>query len=215
MDPMKAAVSFEQFCPVAVSLDALGDQWSLLLMRDLLWAGPQSQAGLIERNPSLDASNLDDTLVHLISRGLVRQLDEPKARYALTERGEGISEVINALFTFGLPLLADVVMTPWMLSYAIADCSRRKRMELMEVEERMLVRFVVDETQTVVEVSPGLMREVDGLEPHATVRTSGPCLAKLLAGAAPPAEMVAAGEVGIDGDREVADRFLAILPADH
>lgn len=212
---MEAAVSFEQFCPVAVSLDALGDRWALLLMRDLLWAGPQSHAGLLERNPSLTADTLDAMVGHLEAHGLVEQLDEPKARYQLTPKGSGISEVIGALFTFGLPLLDDVVVNEWMLAYAIADCSRRKRLELLEIQERSIVRFVVDEGDALVELSPGLLRIVDGHEPQAVVTTDGSGLASLLSGTRSGEDLLAAGDLTMTGDTEVASRFVAILPADH
>jgi DNA-binding HxlR family transcriptional regulator len=136
---MDATVSFDQFCPVAVSLDALGDRWAVLLMRDLLWAGPQSRVGLLERNPGRDEETLSSALDRLRAHDLVQQLDEPKRRYNLTEKGEGIGDVIRALFNFGMPLLGDVVVNDWMLAYSIADCSRRKRFDLLEVEERVLV----------------------------------------------------------------------------
>lgn len=212
---METVVSFDQFCPVAVSLDALGDRWAMLLMRDLLWAGPQSHAGLLERNPSLTPDALDATVGHLVTHGLVEQLDEPKARYQLTPKGNGISEVISALFTFGLPLLDDVVVNEWMLAYAIADCSRRKRLELLEIQERSIVRFVVDEGDALVELSPGLLRIVEGHEPQAVVTTDGSGLASLLSGTRCGDDLLASGDLTMTGDTEVAARFLAILPADH
>ena len=212
---MDATVSFDQFCPVAVSLDALGDRWAVLLMRDLLWAGPQSRVGLLERNPGLDEETLSSALDRLRVHDLVQQLDEPKRRYNLTEKGEGIGDVIRALFNFGMPLLGDVVVNDWMLSYPIADCSRRKRFDLLEVEERVLVQMKVDKADKVVELSPGLLRVVQGQEPQAAVVMSGGTLASLLGGGGDAAQLEADQDIEITGDRNAVEVLLAVLPADH
>jgi hypothetical protein len=77
---MESAVSFDQSCPVAMSLGALANRWSLLLMRDLLWGGPQTRQGLIAGNP-----------------GLIHQLAEPEA--TLTMPGGCLAALIAATAT--------------------------------------------------------------------------------------------------------------------
>lgn len=210
---MTTAVSFEQFCPIAISLEALGDRWSLLLLRDLLWAGPQSRAGLLERNPGLDEDALTERVTHLVRHGLLDQLDEPKARYALSERGEGVSEVITALFNFGMPMLDDVVVNDWMLAYAVADAARRAGLDLLDVEERVILSVTVDEGHALVEISPGLMRIVEDHEPHATIVTVGSCLAAVVSGKRTIDDLIDSGDARITGDEDAARVFLATLPA--
>ncbi|MEZ5247324.1 MAG: winged helix-turn-helix transcriptional regulator [Acidimicrobiales bacterium] len=206
------AVGFNQFCPVAVALDAIGDRWSLLLLRDMLWAGPQSRQGLIERNPGLTDTELSDATDRLTAYGIVHQLEEPKARYALTERGEGIAPVISALFDFGLPMLVDVTINDWMLAYALADCSRRKRLDLLEIAQRSIVRMTIDDANLSVEISPGLLRVVEGHTPDATVAMSGSALAALIGGSASADELRADGRIRAEGDPDALETLLTLLP---
>ncbi len=209
------AVTFDQFCPVAVSLDALGSRWSLLLMRDMLWAGPQTRQGLIDGNPGLSEHELDEATDRLVSRGLIHRLEEPKARYALTERGEGISQVINALFDFGLPLLSEVTVNDWMLRYAIADTERRRRLDLLGIEQRSIVRLLVDDADVCVEVSPGMLRVIEQHEPDATITMSGASLAALMATSTSVAELRSGGHLHIVGDADAVSVLLELLPATH
>ena len=34
---MKENVAFRSLCPVATSLDVIGDKWTLLILRDMIW----------------------------------------------------------------------------------------------------------------------------------------------------------------------------------
>ena len=212
---MSSAVSFDQFCPVAMSLDALGNRWSLLLMRDLLWTGPQTRQGLIDSNPGLTETDLDEATERLAAHGLIEQLDEPKGRFALTERGKGISDVIGALFAFGLPLLSEVTVNDWMLKYALSDCARRRRLDLIGVERRSLIRMRVDDADLCVEVSPGLLRITEPVDPDATLTMNGNALAALMGTSATAAELEARDELHIEGDAKSVAVLLDLLPAPH
>lgn len=209
------AVTFDQFCPVAMSLDALGNRWSLLLMRDMLWAGPQTRQGLIECNPGLSEHELDEATDRLIAHGLIHRLEEPKARFALTERGEGISQVISALFDFGLPLLSEVTVNDWMLKYALSDTARRRRLDLLEIEHRSIIHMTVDEADLCVEVSPGMLRVVEGHQADATLTMSGASLAALMGASTTAAELQATGRLHIVGDADCVSVLLELLPATH
>lgn len=104
--------SYHQFCPVARALDAVGDRWALLILRDLLWHGPLRFVELVESNPGLSPSTLTTRMKALESHGLVEHVELPRpARalgYKLTQRGEQIGSVIDSLYQFGQPLLQSV-----------------------------------------------------------------------------------------------------------
>ncbi|MDW3177146.1 MAG: helix-turn-helix domain-containing protein [Acidimicrobiia bacterium] len=88
--------SYQLLCPVARSLDVLGDRWTLLLLRDL-HAGP---AGFTELQRGLGmATNLLSTrLRELVDAGMVEKTDDA---YALTEVGRSTDRVLWELVRFG------------------------------------------------------------------------------------------------------------------
>lgn len=91
-----SARSYQLLCPVARSLDVLGDRWTLLLLRDL-HAGP---AGFTELQKGLGiATNLLSTrLRELIDEGMVDKADDV---YALTQLGRSTDRVLWELVRFG------------------------------------------------------------------------------------------------------------------
>lgn len=92
-------------CPVACTLDLLGDRWTLLIVRDL-FAG-RSRFGELARSPERIASNvLADRLERLRARGIVEARACPlrvgALEYRLTARGRSLLPVLVALRDWGL-----------------------------------------------------------------------------------------------------------------
>jgi DNA-binding HxlR family transcriptional regulator len=110
--------TYGQFCPVARSLDLLGERWTLLIVRELL-IGPQRYSDLRDRLPGMWSNLLAQRLRDLDEAGVVqrRELPPPAARlvYELTERGRALEPAMYELARWGLDLLDepgdDVV--PW------------------------------------------------------------------------------------------------------
>ena len=203
--------TYGQFCPVAVSLDVLGDQWTILLLRDMLWAGAQRFNDLVERNPGLSTSVLTERLRTLSRHGLVEQLDEPKRRYVLTEAGEKITSVIDALYDFGVPFVVDADVTDEMLAYAVADAARKRRLDLLDIDEVTAVELLVGAGRAVVEVGPGSMRVIDDHPTVATIVMGPDGLAGLMGGMADVEQTEARGGLTITGDHATAARVMGLF----
>jgi DNA-binding HxlR family transcriptional regulator len=131
------AKRYGQSCPVARSLDLVGDRWTLLLVRDLL-AGPQRfqtlQAGLKGIAPNI----LSDRLQRMEQHGLVTRRfyseHPPRAEYTLTERGRELGVVVGALAAWGTrhvhrdsALVHDACGHPVELKYFCRHCDSRVR----------------------------------------------------------------------------------------
>ncbi|QOJ01321.1 MAG: helix-turn-helix transcriptional regulator [Phycisphaeraceae bacterium] len=92
-------------CPVACTLDLIGDKWTLLVIRDL-FAG-KSHFHEFAGSPEKIATNiLSDRLVRLRDAGLI-DASPSKARagssaYTLTARGRSLFPVIDAMKGWGL-----------------------------------------------------------------------------------------------------------------
>jgi DNA-binding HxlR family transcriptional regulator len=100
-------------CPVARSLDIIGDRWTLLIIRDLLAVGPRKYVDLSESLKGIAPNVLSDRLKLLESNGLVeREFYEqhpPRALYKLTRKGSDLRMVMQALVDWGNKYLYDGV----------------------------------------------------------------------------------------------------------
>jgi DNA-binding HxlR family transcriptional regulator len=77
-------------CPINLTLELLGDRWSLIVIRDIMFGGRRHFRELIAQSEEGIASNvLADRLKRLVDAGLLSKSDDPahkqKAIYSLTE----------------------------------------------------------------------------------------------------------------------------------
>jgi DNA-binding HxlR family transcriptional regulator len=100
-----AAVKKRSVCPVACTLDLIGDKWTLLVIRDL-FAGKR-HFGEFARSPEKIATNiLADRLEKLVQVKLAQR--EPaveggsREAYVLTERGRSLLPVLKVMRDWGL-----------------------------------------------------------------------------------------------------------------
>jgi DNA-binding HxlR family transcriptional regulator len=92
-------------CPVACTLDVIGDKWTLLVVRDLA-CGKQSFNAFC-RSPEKIATNiLADRLERLVANGLAEKFtsaDQPgRDAYRLTTKGKSLAPVLTAIANWGL-----------------------------------------------------------------------------------------------------------------
>ncbi|MER6407157.1 helix-turn-helix domain-containing protein [Streptomyces viridosporus] len=96
--------SYDQYCSVARALDAVGDRWTLLIVRELL-AGPRRYTDLHADLPGVSTDVLASRLKDMERDGLTarRRLPPPAAAYVyeLTARGRELLPVLQALGTWG------------------------------------------------------------------------------------------------------------------
>jgi DNA-binding HxlR family transcriptional regulator len=110
---------YQHFCPIARSLEVIGEKWSLLIVRDLL-DGPQRFTDLIRGLPNITPKWLTMRLRELEAAGLLERTQEEGRRevwYALTAKGQELGPVIGALNVWGTrnavrPLLPDEEVRP-------------------------------------------------------------------------------------------------------
>ena len=94
----------QHYCPVAQTLERLGDRWSWLIVRDLM-RGPQRFTDLQRYLAGITPKRLTVNLRALESEGIVEREREEGRRevwYRLTAKGQGLVPVIKALAVWGL-----------------------------------------------------------------------------------------------------------------
>lgn len=108
---------YGQYCALARGLDVIGDRWVLLIVRELL-VGPRRYGELAHGLPGIATNLLADRLRTMQANGLVARTDDD--RYQLTERGEGLREVVAAIGRWASPLMEGIADGDSFRSYWIA-----------------------------------------------------------------------------------------------
>jgi DNA-binding HxlR family transcriptional regulator len=98
------AKEYNQSCPVAKTLEVIGDRWTLLVVRDLL-RGTQRFQDLLGSLPGIAPNILSARLKLMEEHGLIRRTlysdHPPRAEYALSDRGRELGMVVGALAAWG------------------------------------------------------------------------------------------------------------------
>ena len=96
---------YGQVCPIARTLEIIGDCWTLLIIRDL-FLGKTLFKEFLESSPGLPTRILSDRLKHLEAHGLIERVvysqHHLRAEYRLTAKGRSLELVIAALAQWGL-----------------------------------------------------------------------------------------------------------------
>lgn len=92
-------------CPIAYSLDYLGDKWVLLILRDLIFTSKSSYGDFLASDEKIATNILADRLKLLESNGFIRSTVSPEKKnkfiYSLTEKGIDLIPVIVELMIWG------------------------------------------------------------------------------------------------------------------
>ncbi len=99
-------------CPISGVLDIVGDKWTLLILRDMMFGG-KSRYLEFQRSPEGIATNiLSARLSMLEDFGLVRKTPDPadgrRQIYLLTERGISLAPILVEMTLWGESNLPDV-----------------------------------------------------------------------------------------------------------
>ncbi|MBB5518231.1 winged helix-turn-helix transcriptional regulator [Amphiplicatus metriothermophilus] len=128
-------------CPINLTLEVLGDKWSLIVIRDMMFGGRRRFRELLTQSEEGIASNiLADRLKSLMAAGIIAKAGDPshkqKAIYSLTEKGIDL-----------LPVLAQ--MGAWGRKYLPVTEELAIRAELLERGGPMLWARLMDELRSV------------------------------------------------------------------
>lgn len=92
-------------CPINLSVELFGDRWTLLVLRDMIFAGKRHYRELLASDERISTNILADRLNTLLERGLLTRADDPshkqKAIYSLTERAIALVPVLVQIGAWG------------------------------------------------------------------------------------------------------------------
>jgi DNA-binding HxlR family transcriptional regulator len=88
-------------CPISTGLELVGDRWTLLLIRDLMFAGKRHFREFLQSEEAISSNILADRLNALVANGVVTKGGDPthaqKAVYSLTAKGIELLPLLVAL----------------------------------------------------------------------------------------------------------------------
>jgi DNA-binding HxlR family transcriptional regulator len=88
-------------CPISLALELLGDPWSLLVVRDLMFKGLNSFGDFLGAGEGIASNILADRLARLERAGIVLKRRDPLDRrrfvYRLTTKGIGLAPTLVEL----------------------------------------------------------------------------------------------------------------------
>ena len=220
--PSRAPKSYDQYCPVARSLDVLGERWTLLIVRDLM-TGPKRYTDLRQGLPGIATDLLTARLRTLEGAGLVarRVLPRPAPAtvYELTGAGRELTPVILALARVGYGMLGaprptDDVSAERVILLGLRLGFRPDAFPQLTEAYQLIVDaqpFSVAVTNGAAKIEPGLASN-----PAMTFTTDARTLVALGRGETTLERALSGGSAQLEGDRAAFARFAAAFagPAD-
>jgi DNA-binding HxlR family transcriptional regulator len=93
-------------CPINLTVEMLGDRWSLIVLRDLMFGNRRHYRELLTQSEESISSNiLADRLKMLMDEGMITKANDPthkqKAVYSLTEKAIALVPIFAQLGAWG------------------------------------------------------------------------------------------------------------------
>lgn len=92
-------------CPISTSLDVLGDKWTLLILRDMVFAGKSTYGQFLQSAEKVATNILADRLAVLEAHGIVTKAvaadKKSKFTYRLTAKGVDLIPILVELTLWG------------------------------------------------------------------------------------------------------------------
>lgn len=139
-------------CPIAFSLDLLGDRWSLLVLRDLVFRQRRYFQEFLESPEGIATNVLADRLERLERHGIIRKEPDPDDRrrnvYSLTEAGLDLVPVL-------------VELTIWGAKHDSESAYPRERLARFEGDREGTIQHFRGKASAPVRPSPGTPAPAD------------------------------------------------------
>jgi DNA-binding HxlR family transcriptional regulator len=204
---------YDDPCGIARGLDAVGERWALLLVRELVF-GPKRFTDLHHGLPTASQNVLSQRLRELEENGVVRRrrLGPPAATwvYELTAWGRDLEPVLFHLARWGSrgPLASGNELSADALMFALKTSFAPEAAEDGTYEIRLGDdRFRAEITDGRLDLTRGTAER-----PDAVLDTDTGTLRSLVFGGRDLAGAIEDGALKVEGDERAAARFVAIFP---
>ena len=126
-------------CAISIALETVGDKWSLLILRDLMFTGKRSYGELQSCDEKIATNILADRLKLLEANGFIKSTvsSEKKNKfiYSLTEKGIDLVPVIVELMIWGSKYNANEAKD------VVKELEKDKEGGIRQLREKLLTRI--------------------------------------------------------------------------
>jgi DNA-binding HxlR family transcriptional regulator len=127
-------------CPVNYGLEAFGDRWALLILRDIVFRGKRTYGEFLKSEEGFSTNILASRLEHLVGEGILRrevhEADGRKDIYSLTDKGLDL-----------IPMIFEMVL--WSAKHDNRSEARRitRLVELIRKDNRKISAKVMEQVR--------------------------------------------------------------------
>jgi DNA-binding HxlR family transcriptional regulator len=90
-------------CSLNCTLELIGDKWSLLIIRDMMFFGKSSYNEFLDSAEKISTNILSARLINLTESGLIKYTGAAnRKKYALTKMGRDLEPVLEVIAKFGM-----------------------------------------------------------------------------------------------------------------
>ncbi len=207
--------AYGQYCGFARALEAVGERWALLIVRDLL-ISPKRFSDLHRGLPGIPTNVLTTRLKELEDAGIVarRALPRPERGtvYELTDYGNELENVVMELGRWGAKSLGDPRPNETITNDSIQTAMRTTFQPAAARGMKATYELRMGPVVIHARVERGKLVTGSGpLEDPDLIIESGPALRGLMAREMTPAEAIKNGSVKLTGDRRLLSQFVEIF----
>lgn len=127
-------------CPMANGLDILGDRWTLLVIRDLMFTNRREFSHFLNSGEGISTNILTERLERLQCSGIISKQPHPehgkKFIYQLTERGLGLAPMMVEFTLWACDNIDGIFMPPEI--YQLMKKNRAALLEKIQRRETLL-----------------------------------------------------------------------------
>lgn len=138
-------------CPVNYGLEAFGDKWSLLIVRDIVFSGKKTYGEFLKSEEGFATNLLAARLAFLEQQGILRKAPHPEDKrkdiYSLTEKGLDL-----------IPILLDIVA--WSAKHDAKSSARRRKDMIARINKS--AQKVSEEVKELVRNGKCIFPEIEG-----------------------------------------------------
>ena len=137
---MKESIEFRSLCPVATSLDVIGDKWTLLILRDMIWGHKTMFHEFKESPEKMPSKMLSNRLKKLEGMGFISKqkgtVNKKSIYYLLEKRGFDTFPIMIEMAIFTTKHFFDHLGTTY-----TGDVKRRMLKDKLEYTKELILNY--------------------------------------------------------------------------
>lgn len=211
--------TYGQYCGLSRAIEAVGERWGMLIVRDLL-TNPKSTVELAKGLPGVPANLLSMRIKEMAFVGILEKADEAdddgQDRYKLTKYGRRLEDILLAFGRWGAALLAEPRPEDIVTQDSMMIAMRATFMRDLAIGRSAQFELRFDDIVIHVVIEDGQLEVGRGPLPGAPVIAPGAAMKELLTRTMTVEEAMSSGLVErVDGGAHTLKQFLSMFALPH